>query len=337
MSLVLDCGSFSIKAGLSTDEVPQQIRSIVGQGEGETFAGDAALGLANGASRIEPICEGRQIDDFDNFKLLLDFVYSKVASEEELPVVFAEPVFSSEPNREHLAEMFFEHYKAPAISMTLQGILALVGTGRVTGLVLDCGHSGCQTVPIFESFVLPHSIGSLPLGGRDLDTLLAKLLAIHDTARLAKTNDRETLRSIKESKCFCRKSAEVSDCEHVDFRLPDGHTISLGRERFVVAEALFKPSYVGIEGEAGVAGLVSDCIRNSPIDLTKPLASNIILCGGSSLFEGFAQRLTSEVKQRVSANMSREVKVVASPDRAPRCGTAEKLLPNCAKVSRNDG
>ena len=316
-SLVLDCGSFSIKAGLSTDEVPQTIRSIVGhpEGEGDPFAGDAALGMGNGAARIEPISEGRQIEDFDNFQVLLNFVYSKVVKEESVPVVFAEPVFSSEPNREKLTELFFEQYNAPSISMTLQGILALVGTGRVTGLVLDCGHSGCQTVPIFESFVIPHSIGSMRVGGRDLDTLLAKLLAIRGTARLTKTNDKETLREIKEQICFCRKSAEIIDCEHVDFRLPDGHAISISRERFVVAEALFHPGYIGYEGDGGVAALVNESIKNSPIDLTKPLASNIIIAGGSSMFEGFPARLATEVKQRVSANMSREVKVVATQDR----------------------
>ena len=316
-SLVLDCGSYTVKAGLSTEEVPHLIRSIVGKSrrdpQGPTFAGDSALGLGNGALLNEPISEG-QIDDFVNFEILLDFVYNTVVEGEvELPVVLAEPVFSSEPNREKLVELFFEHFNSPSISFTLQGVLALVGTGRVTGLVLDCGHSGCQTVPIFESYVLPHSIGSMKVGGRDLDTLLAKLLAIK-SVRLAKTSDKEVLREIKEMLSFCRRSGEITECECMDFRLPDGHKITIGRERFVVPEAMFRPNLIGVESE-GVAALVCDSIRHSPMDLTKPLVSNIIVSGGSSMFDGFPTRLASEVKYKVSHNMAREVRVVAADDR----------------------
>ena len=253
------------------------------------------------------------MDDFENFLPLLEFVCKVVPGSDGLPVVLAEPAFSSEPSREKLTELLFEHFKVPALSITLQGILALVGTGRVTGLVLECGHTGCQTVPIFESFVIPHSIGSMRLGGRELDILLAKLLAIR-SYRLAKTSDRDLLRQMKEELCYCRKSVEVSEIESLDFRLPDGNVVVLGKERFVVPEALFKPGLVGVEGE-GVAALVGSSVKQSPIDLTKPLVSNIIVSGGSSMFKDFPTRLAAEVKFKVSANMAREVRVVANEDR----------------------
>ena len=320
-ALVIDPGSFSIKAGLSTDDVPHIIRSVVGRSRLDSdevqrpYVGDCALANRR-VTLTDPISEG-QIDDISDFELLVDFVYSLLKTADSstpLPVVLAEPAFNSAPNREKLAELFFEKYQIPQLNITLQGILSLVGTGRVTGLVLDCGHGGCQTVPIFESYVIPHSIESLRLGGRDLDVLLAKLLALQNV-RLAKTEHKDLLRKIKHQMCYCRKSPDSSITgEPMDFKLPDGQTISMAEERFIVPEAFFSPTLVGAEG-AGLAAMVANSIKNSPIDLTRPLVSNIILAGGSSLFPGFAQRLSAEVKFRVTASMAREVKVIASEDR----------------------
>lgn len=324
-ALVLDLGSFSMKAGLSTDEVPHVIRSVAGrsrltsQEDQKPYLGDSALVNGNSVTLSEPVSEGI-VEDFSDLELLLEFIFFLATSKtslrsDSLPVVLAEPCFNSGPNRERMAEVFFEKFGTPELNMTMQGILSLVGTGRVTGLVLDCGHGSCQTVPVFESYVLPHSIGSLRMGGKDLDVLLAKLIALQNVS-LAKTSDREIIRKIKHEMCYCRKSADASFSASTErFTLPDGQTVlSLAEERFIAPEAFFSPSLVGAEGN-GLGALVSNCIKNSPMDLTKPLVSNIILAGGSSLFEGFPNRLTAEVKQRVSANMSREVRIVASQDR----------------------
>ena len=315
MSLVLDLGSYSVKAGLSSDEVPHEIRSIVGQSRlesGGPYIGDSAVALGNSVVLSEPISEG-MIDNCDELELILDLIYS-LTKATDFPVVVAEPVFNSEPKREELTELLFEKFSIPELNITMQGILTLVGTGRVTGLVLDCGYGLCQTVPVFESYVLPHSIGALRLGGKDLDSLLAKLIALQGPS-LTKTADRETLRKIKHKLCYCRTAPESTLTASVEkYTLPDGTSIALSEERFIVPEAYFSPGLVGAEGN-GLAELVAECIRNSPIDLTRPLVNNIILAGGSSMFEGFTQRLSAEVKMRVSAKMSRDVKIVGPADR----------------------
>jgi actin-related protein len=315
MSLILDLGSFSVKAGISTEEVPHEIRSVVGRSRLETstpYVGESAVALGNNVTLSEPIMEGL-VEDFQDLEMLLDFIYS-LTNAEGMPVVVAEHAFNSAPKREELSELMFEKFNVPELNATMQGILTLVGTGRVTGLVLDCGHGSCQTVPVFESYVLPHSIGSLRLGGRDLDVLLAKLIALQGVS-LTKTSDRETLKKIKHKFCYCRAGPETPMTGGPEkFRLPDGTSIELAEERFIVPEAYFSPGLVGAEGN-GLAELVAECVRNSPIDLTRPLVTNIILAGGSSMFEGFTQRLTSEIKYRVSAKMSREVKIIAHPDR----------------------
>jgi actin-related protein len=327
--IVLDCGSHSVKAGLSTDDVPQVIRSVLGRSRKHSsppFVGDSALANGDSVGIAYPIEEG-MVTDFPDYELLVDFIYSALKTDSsQHPVVLAEAPFNSGPCREKTAELFFEKFSVPEMNIMLSGILTLVGTGRVTGLVIDCGHGGTNIVPIFESYVIPHAIETMRMGGKDLDTLLAKLLTMNDF-RMAKSSDKETLRRIKEEHCFCRPTADWQ--EGIDeypadvhsattYKLPDGKSILLKNERFIVPEAYFAPSLVRCEGE-GLAAMVANCIKNSAIDLTKPLVSNMILSGGSSQFAGFAQRLSNEVKFRVSAKMSREVKIVAHDGERKNC------------------
>ena len=50
-------------------------------------------------------------------------------------------------------------------------------------------------------------------------------------------------------------------------------------------------------------------------DVRKDLCNNIILGGGTSMFNGLAERLTKEVKAIVPDFLKEEVHVIASPER----------------------
>ena len=97
-----------------------------------------------------------------------------------------------------------------------------------------------------------------------------------------------------------------------DYELQDGHVITLGDERFRTPELLFQPSLVG-RGKEGVHQLVYDSIMKSDLDLRRDLFCNIILSGGSTLFDGLAARLEKEVK--ALAPDSVKVRVIAPPER----------------------
>eukprot|EP00727_Mastigamoeba_balamuthi_P002602 m51a1_g12339 putative actin-related protein 6 (408) ;mRNA; r:506005-507574 len=71
--------------------------------------------------------------------------------------------------------------------------------------------------------------------------------------------------------------------------------LSLGRERFSIPEALFRPSDIGVE-QAGIAEAVMQAAAACSDDLYAPLLSNIVVCGGSSMFPGFVGRLEDEVR-----------------------------------------
>ena len=53
-------------------------------------------------------------------------------------------------NREKAAEIFFETFNAPALFISMQAVLSLYASGRITGVVLDSGDGVTHAVPIYE-------------------------------------------------------------------------------------------------------------------------------------------------------------------------------------------
>lgn len=54
--------------------------------------------------------------------------------------------------KEMLAKILFENLLVPSVSFAPSGLLSLIGVGRLTGIVVDCGH--------LETVVLPVSVAS---------------------------------------------------------------------------------------------------------------------------------------------------------------------------------
>jgi len=129
------------------------------------------------------------------------------------------------------------------------------------------------------------------------------------------TAEREVVRTIKEKCCYIalNPAKEEKEAPRIEeFRLPDGHVIELGHERFRASEILFNPEIIGQE-YAGVHQVVVDSINRVDLDLRKSLFSNIVLSGGSTLCRGFGDRLLNEVKKLTLKDV--KIKIYAPPER----------------------
>ena|SRR3990167_386337 len=98
------------------------------------------------------------------------------AEADEHPVLLTESPLNPKANREKMAEVMFEHFGVPALCIAPNAVMSLIASGRYTGVVVDCGHSVCNIVPIYEGFVLSEAVHQLPFGGQDLSTYLMELL-----------------------------------------------------------------------------------------------------------------------------------------------------------------
>ena len=208
----------------------------------------------------------------------------------------------------------FETYGFPAMYVGIQAVLSLYASGRTTGIVLDIGDGVSHTVPIYEGYAMPHAIDRLDLAGRDLTNYLVKILRTRGHS-FTTSAEYEIVRNIKEKLCFTaldyeqqmRVAASSSPIEK-EYELPDGRTISIGDELFRCPEALFRPSVLGMEPK-GIHKMVNQSIMTCDIDIRKDLYSNIVLSGGSTMFNGIDKRLENEVTHLAPNSM--KVKVTA--------------------------
>lgn len=325
--VIIDNGSGVCKAGLSTDSAPRAVfQEVLGRprdtwkqslGSEKVFFGDDVDPHRNKLALSYPL-ENGIIENFEDMDLLWDYTFrEKLGIDPSLhPVLLTEPPYNPKPNREQMVEIMFETFGVPSLNISIQGVLALLAQGRMTGLVLDSGEGVTHTIPIFDGFGLPHCINRLDLAGRELNTLLAKLLAQEGNC-LTTSLDQHHARLMKERHCYVALDPSAEFAEPVSYRLPDGRKLTLGDERWKCPEALFNPSMVGLES-MGVSGLIWDSISRCDIDVRTTLLSNIVLSGGSTMFPGFSERVAKELRGFAPMATQSKIRVLMSKDKEQR-------------------
>lgn len=145
-------------------------RIMAGALEGDVFVGPKAEDHRGLLSIRYPMEHG-VVTDWNDMERIWTHIYSKdelSTFSEEHPVLLTEAPLNARSNREKSAEIFFETFNVPALFVSMQAVLSLYATGRVTGVVLDAGDGVTHAVPIYEGFALPHSIMRVDIAGRDV-------------------------------------------------------------------------------------------------------------------------------------------------------------------------
>lgn len=180
--------------------------------EGETFIGPRAE-EHRGLLAIRYPMENGVVRDWADMERVWNYVYSKEqlnTFSEEHPVLLTEAPLNPRRNRERMCEVFFETFNVPALFVSVQAVLSLYATGRVTGVVLDSGDGVTHAVPIYEGFALTHSVQRTDIAGRDVTRFL-KLLLRKEGVLLNTSAEFELVRTIKERVCQVLPQASRDD------------------------------------------------------------------------------------------------------------------------------
>jgi len=336
--VVIDNGSGIIKAGFAQSEKPKSVfQSIIGRPkhkkvivgtsneENVDYIGRAAEQF-RGMLRLKYPMQHGVVQDWNQMEKIWDYTFNELSVRpEEHPVLLTEASLNPTRNRERTAQIFFETFNVPALFVSMQAVLSLYASGKVTGVVLDCGDGVTQAVPIYEGFAISNAIQRVDLAGRDITDHL-QLLLRKAGYNFTTSAEKEIVRTIKEKACYVAldplREEELLDSEKTSkevkraYKLPDGSILELGSERFKAPEILFNPILIG-EEVPGIHECLVNAIQRSDMDVRTTLFDNILLAGGTTCLTDFGERLIKELRslKHILSPKQVHIKMFAPPDR----------------------
>ncbi len=331
LTVVLDIGQFSAKAGFAGEDMPSQVFfTIVGQPKyrqidyeytgvrkDDFYVGDEIQSI--GLYKIfHPINKGI-IQDWLSFEKIIDYIFYNLRVDPSLVnVLFAVHPLFPHSDLKKLFELFLEKYQCRAFYPVLDSMLTLYAGGFQTGLVVEIGDSLTRLTPIYQGYKLDHAIKHIDIGGRTLTRFMEKILGERGFSADSSIR-RELVRALKEKACFVsldyKEDLKRVEQYEKEYSLPDGSTITLARERFEVPELLFNPT-MELE-EISLPEAIMDVIEMCDLDVRPDLLNNIFLSGGSSMFPNIKSRIYQEIEIELARRSKKNqvIKIIAPRER----------------------
>lgn len=333
LTVVMDIGQFSTKIGFAGEDSPNQVfLTMVGKPKyqsvsidyeprksqkDELYVGDEIQSI--GLYKIFHPIEKGIITDWKHFENILDYIFYNLRVDPTLVnVLFAVHPLFPYSDLKKIFELFLEKYQCMAFYPVLDSMLTLYSGGFQTGLIIEIGDSNTRIVPIYEGYKIEHAVKIIDIGGRVLTHYMEKILesigwSVDSSIR------RELVRVLKEKACFVSldfaEDLKRSEQYNKEYSLPDGSTISLYNERFMVPELLFNPSTELEVDSLPVA--IMDVIEACDLDIRPELLNNIFLSGGSSMFPNLKSRMYQELELELARRKKKNqvVRIIAPRER----------------------
>ena len=340
LPIIIDLGSSEIKAGFSGEEKPKVIfKSYIGepksnkvfsalykvnQGKIEQYIGEDCFKNIGLLKLRHPINHGILSNEQDIMPLF-NYIYAKLGinTEEisEHPLLITEPLLNPFSNREKIANALFDYLGIPSVFFASQPILSLFYNSSTSGIILESGEAVSQSCIVYEGYSLPNTYERYDYGGGDVTEYL-RLLLKKKGYKLFHSNEYRLISDMKEKFCFFLPENKNLDFDKVkqalnikrsNYYLPDGASVSLGDERIVASEILFKPELIGKE-YLGLSDIILSSINKAEIQLRPKAFENIVLSGGNTAMRGLVDKMKDDIVKK----SNKIVKINVNPVKEPQ-------------------
>ena len=353
-AVVIDNGSGMVKAGFANQDAPKCVfSSIVGRPKGNFLPGlgtsAKTMFVGDEAQKKKAICylrypiENGRIEHWDDMEAVWEHTFNNElrVNPEEQKCLLTEAPLNPIENREKMAEIMFEKFNVPNLYVAVQAVLSLYASGRTTGLVYDSGDGATHIVPVYEGLPIPGGVTRMDMAGRELTQHMQKCLQTMSGEIFTTAAEKECVRLIKEKTAYVAYDFEKEKAEfeadpfrkQYKYTLPDGRVIKVGAERFHTPECLFNPRMLNKE-LPGIHEAIHRSIQNCELDSRMELMRNIIVSGGSTMYDGLVERMTKELRELAGPAARDEINVEAPDDRKFSVWRGGAVLAN--KLTFND-
>lgn len=342
--LIVDNGSYHIKAGFLTQETPLVVNNALAKArDGVVYVGNDYVphtSLYSGINFKRPHDQGH-LTSWETEKAIWDYTFDKLSPKKELDpqdvqLTLTETPFQLPQLSMNTDLIVFEEYNFGEYYRCVAPQLVPWTRGAEPAdfvLVVDFGFSATHVVPVLYQRAYWKGIKKLPIGGRHLNSLLKEMVSyrhydISDEPLLINTVKEKTMYVAQDFEAALKKKQDAR-CEFVlpDFKntvtgyvrtkqskLPDdAQIIQLYDERFTVPELYFHPEIMLDNNSLSTNSVIQNAYFKNITDL---VVESIMACPevtrpvllANIMFVGGSANLPN-LKERLLSELEKEFPV----------------------------
>lgn len=300
-TIVIDNGSMTCKAGFAGEQIPKYIiNSFVGKDikTNEIYIGNDAYLKADHLILNYPI-DHQIITNWEDMERIWSYIFHnefKVDPSNHSVLLTDDPLNTKE-NREKMIQIMFETFNVSSFYVAKRPVLSLYSSGRLNGIVINSGDSTSSVTPIIGGYYVNNTAIQSNIAGKSVTTRLQQLLNERGH-KFESFSEFEIVRAIKEKVCYISSDFENENNKSeklLDYSIPNGISIKIGKEIFQCAEVLFNPQINGFNSR-GIIDIFNESIHKCDAKYHNDLYSNIVISGGTTKLNNFYERIEQEIK-----------------------------------------
>ncbi|MBA7642968.1 Bacterial actin-related protein [subsurface metagenome] len=338
--IIIEIGSQNFRLGWAGDDYPDIITpSVYVDNKDYLFTSDVIDGLedifiteknaenhlfGHEALKYSNILKIHFFKKESNYNIFMKYFYHhykqlNIAKENHFkqPIIIITPFFISELEKTKLQDIFFNVFDFPSLLFLSesQGILATLR--KTSGVVINMGEANTTITTFLHGFSNAMARDIYPIAGKELTSYLLNLILTRKGSGKTVYLDKILAKEIKDKLSLCifnldeeiRRIKDGLTKYNRTIDLPDGSSLEINTERFMLVEPLFNPSLIHID-YLGLPEVVSKVIKFWDRENWEIIVSNIIIAGGGSLIPGLEKRLKLEIAKYFSDRMKEKINVV---------------------------
>ncbi|KAK5998409.1 Actin-like protein arp5 [Cladobotryum mycophilum] len=217
-AIVIDNGSYSVRAGWSFESAPRfSMPPVMAKyrdrkiGKTFSFAGSDCYADTTARGHIRNAFEAGTgiVSNWDVTEHVLDYIFLKLGMNEgsgaiDVPIVMTEAVANLPYSRKSMTEIIFECYGAPSLAYGIDSMFSYRHNKGKTGLVVSSSHTSTHVIPVYNSKAILSQAIRLNWGGYHNAEYLLKLMRLKYPSFPGKLNASQAEQMVQDH-CYISK------------------------------------------------------------------------------------------------------------------------------------